>query len=128
MMAGGAAQGRDVRNDTYKEARVVVGPCLGHPSVPCAASCFSDADLFIFNQGVSGGVIWEFSFSAYDQFFCDRGLFGDEACKIEWNYIIIFWRSIWQAGLATIFCLIVSFPDRLLHCHPTTPHALYGCF
>lgn len=57
-----------------------------------------------------GGVIWEFSLAAYDQFFFDRGLFGDEPAKIEWTYINIFWRSIWQAGLATFFCLLIGFP------------------
>ncbi|MEM7378860.1 MAG: ABC transporter permease, partial [Pseudomonadota bacterium] len=34
-----------------------------------------------------GGVIWEFSIASYDQFFLDRGLFGDEPPKIEWTYI-----------------------------------------
>ncbi|MBO0344031.1 ABC transporter permease [Roseibium sp. CAU 1637] len=57
-----------------------------------------------------GGVIWEFSLAAYDQFFFDRGLFGDEPPKLEWTYIGIFWRSIWQAGLATIACLLIGFP------------------
>ncbi len=57
-----------------------------------------------------GGVIWEFSLAAYDQFFFDRGLFGDEPAKIEWTYITIFWRSIWQATAATFFCLIIGFP------------------
>ncbi|MEL7526017.1 MAG: ABC transporter permease [Pseudomonadota bacterium] len=57
-----------------------------------------------------GGVIWEFSLAAYDQFFFDRGLFGDEPPTIEWTYIGIFWRSIWQAGLATIACLLIGFP------------------
>ena len=57
-----------------------------------------------------GGVIWEFSLNAYDQFFFDRGLFGDEPPKIEWTYITIFWRSIWQAAVATLFCLIIGFP------------------
>ena len=57
-----------------------------------------------------GGVIWEFSLAAYDQFFFDRGLFGDEPAKIEWTYISIFWRSIWQASLATFFCLVIGFP------------------
>ncbi len=57
-----------------------------------------------------GGVIWEFSFAAYDQFFVTRGLFGDEPAQIEWTYIAIFWRSLWQAGVATIICLIVGFP------------------
>jgi len=57
-----------------------------------------------------GGVIWEFSPAAYDQFFFDRGLFGDEPPKIEWTYISIFWRSMWQAFLATVFCLLIGFP------------------
>lgn len=57
-----------------------------------------------------GGVIWDFTWAAYDQFFLDRGLFGDEVPTIEWTYIGIFWRSIWQAGLATLTCLIVGFP------------------
>lgn len=57
-----------------------------------------------------GGVIWEFSLAAYDQFFFDRGLFGDEPPKIEWTYVIIFWRSIWQAALATVLCLLIGFP------------------
>lgn len=57
-----------------------------------------------------GGVVWEFSVAAYDQFFLDRGLFGDEPVKIEWTYINIFIRSIVQAGLATFFCLLIGFP------------------
>jgi spermidine/putrescine transport system permease protein len=57
-----------------------------------------------------GGVIWDFSLAAYDQFFVTRGLFDDEAAQIEWTYISIFWRSIWQAALATALCLVVGFP------------------
>ena len=57
-----------------------------------------------------GGVIWEPSLAAYDQFIFDRGLFGDEPPVIEWTYITIFARSILQAGLATILCLIIGFP------------------
>lgn len=57
-----------------------------------------------------GGVIWEFSLAAYDQFFFDRGLFGNDPPKIEWTYITIFARSAWQAGLATALCLLIGFP------------------
>lgn len=57
-----------------------------------------------------GGVIWDFSLAAYDQFFFDRGLFGDETPTIQWTYISIFWRSIWQASLATLLCLLIGFP------------------
>ncbi|MCY4031801.1 MAG: ABC transporter permease [Hyphomicrobiales bacterium] len=61
-----------------------------------------------------GGVIWEFSLAAYDQFFFDRGLFGDEPARIEWTYIGIFWRSLWQAGLATLLCLLLGFPTAFV--------------
>lgn len=57
-----------------------------------------------------GGVEWTFTLAAYDQFFLTRGLFGDEPPKIEWTYIEIFWRSIWQAALATLTCLLIGFP------------------
>jgi spermidine/putrescine transport system permease protein len=57
-----------------------------------------------------GGVIWEFTLASYDQFFLNRGLFGDEPPVIEWTYVTIFWRSIWQAAVATLICLAVGFP------------------
>ena len=57
-----------------------------------------------------GGVEWTFTLAAYDQFFLTRGLFGDEPARIEWTYINIFWRSIWQAALATLLCLLIGFP------------------
>ena len=57
-----------------------------------------------------GGVVWQFSWAAYDQFFVTRGLFGDEAPRIEWTYITIFGRSILQAAVATVFCLVIGFP------------------
>ncbi len=57
-----------------------------------------------------GGVVWQFSLAAYDQFFITRGLFGDEPARIEWTYILIFWRSLWQAAVATLLCLLIGFP------------------
>lgn len=57
-----------------------------------------------------GGVIWEFSLAAYDQFLFDRGLFGDEPPSINWTYITIFARSIIQATVATVLCLLIGFP------------------
>lgn len=57
-----------------------------------------------------GGVDWQFSLAAYDQFFLNRGLFGDEPPALEWTYITIFWRSIWQAAVATGLCLLIGFP------------------
>ncbi len=57
-----------------------------------------------------GGVIWEFTLAAYDQFVFDRGLFGDEAPSIEWTYITIYFRSLVQASMATLLCLLIGFP------------------
>lgn len=57
-----------------------------------------------------GGVVWDFTLAAYDQFFVTRGLFGDEPPQVEWTYIAIFWRSIWQAAVATALCLAIGFP------------------
>ena len=60
-----------------------------------------------------GGVIWEPTLAAYDQFLFDRGLFGDEPPSIEWKYIEIFLRSILQATGATVLCLLIGFPTAL---------------
>ena len=57
-----------------------------------------------------GGVIWDFTLAAYDQFLFDRGLFGDDPAQIEWKYISIYVRSIAQAAGATLLCLIIGFP------------------
>ena len=64
----------------------------------------------VLTKDFRGGVVWELSLAAYDQFFVTRGLFGDEPPQIEWTYIGIFWRSIWQAALATLLCLLIGFP------------------
>ena len=57
-----------------------------------------------------GGVIWDFTLAAYDQFLFDRGLFGDDPPTIQWTYITIFVRSILQAAVATVLCLLIGFP------------------
>ncbi len=110
-MAGGAASGGSVRSDTYAEARnvlllpawVVLGVFVLIPVIMMLVYSFLTNEF-------RGGVIWEFSLAAYDQFFFDRGLFGDDAPTMEWTYIAIFWRSIWQAGAATLLALIIGFP------------------
>ncbi|KIC17278.1 ABC transporter permease [Leisingera sp. ANG-Vp] len=110
-MAAGAASGGSATTDTYKEARnwlllpswAVLGIFVLAPV--CMMLVYS-----FLTKEFRGGVIWEPSLAAYDQFFFDRGLFGDEPAKIEWTYITIFWRSIWQAGAATLLSLVIGFP------------------
>ena len=110
-MAGGAASGGSAASDTYAKARhwllmpswVVLGFFVFAPV--CVMVIYS-----FLTKEFRGGVIWEPTLAAYDQFFFDRGLFGDSDPTLQWTYISIFWRSIWQAGLATILSLLIGFP------------------
>jgi len=110
-MAAGAASGGSSQSDTYKEARGwLLLPAWAVLGVFVLAPVLMMLVYSFLTKEFRGGVIWEFSLGAYDQFFCNRGLFGDEPCSIEWTYINIFWRSIWQAGAATILSLVIGFP------------------
>lgn len=110
-MAGGAASGGSSASDTYAKARhwllmpswVVLGVFVLAPV--CVMVIYS-----FLTKEFRGGVIWDPTLAAYDQFFFDRGLFGDGEPTIQWTYISIFWRSIWQAGLATFLSLLIGFP------------------
>ena len=110
-MAGGAATGGSAAADTYKAARhwLLLPSWLVLINVVLAPVCMM-LIYSLLTMEFRGGVIWEPTLAAYDQFFFDRGLFGDEPPKIEWTYITIFWRSIWQAGLATLLSLVIGFP------------------
>ncbi|MCI5096048.1 MAG: ABC transporter permease [Rhodobacteraceae bacterium] len=110
-MAGGAASGGSANTDTYKEARTwLLLPAWVTLSILVLAPVGMMLVYSFLTKEFRGGVVWEFSFAAYDQFFCDRGLFGDEPCAIEWTYVTIFWRSIWQAAAATLLSLAIGFP------------------
>ncbi|MEO0747276.1 MAG: ABC transporter permease [Pseudomonadota bacterium] len=111
-MAGGAASsGSGAASETYKEARTLLLMPAWLTLIILVLSPVMLMLVYSFlTKEFRGGVIWDFTFAAYDQFFCDRGLFGDEGCTLEWTYITIFWRSIWQAGLATLLSLAIGFP------------------
>ncbi|SNS47232.1 ABC transporter permease [Antarctobacter heliothermus] len=110
-MAGGAATGGSSTSDTYAEARTwLLLPAWVTLGILVLAPVTMMLIYSFLTKEFRGGVIWEFSLSAYDQFFFDRGLFGDDPPRIEWTYIQIFWRSIWQAGAATLLSLVIGFP------------------
>ncbi len=110
-MAAGAASGGSTTTDTYKEARNwLLLPAWLYLGIFVLVPVLMMLVYSFLTKEFRGGVIWEFSLDAYDQFFFNRGLFGDEPPQIEWTYIGIFWRSIWQAGAATLVSLIIGFP------------------
>ena len=110
-MAAGASMGAGASSNIYKgnglrlmlPSWLMIGLFLLAPVMVMALYSFLTKEF-------RGGVIWEFSIASYDQFFVDRGLFGDEVPQIEWTYINIFIRSIGQATMATIACLLIGFP------------------
>ena len=112
-MAGMAPKPAETPGDT-SGYRAIIGPLLaptwGRIGIFLLLPVILMAVYSVLTKEFRGGVDWSFSIAAYDQFFVTRGLFGDEPPQIEWTYIAIFWRSIWQAGLATTVCLIVGFP------------------
>ncbi len=109
-MAAGTGSGRTV-SSTFSPVRLwllfpswlVIGFFLALPVLLMLVYSFLTKEF-------RGGVIWEPTLAAYDQFLFDRGLFGDDPPTIEWKYIAIFVRSIAQATGATLFCLIIGFP------------------
>jgi spermidine/putrescine transport system permease protein len=56
-----------------------------------------------------GGVIWEFSPKAYIRLFFERDIF-DDSLTFNTDYLQILGRSVLQAGVATILCLIIGLP------------------
>lgn len=110
-MAANAPGGEAAVSNTYRKARIWL--LLPSWLVLCALSLIPVMLMLVYSfltKEFRGGVIWEFSLAAYDQFFFDRGLFGDEPPSIDWTYIAIFWRSFWQAGVATLLSLAIGFP------------------
>lgn len=109
-MAGGAPTGA-LPSDVYRgNGPRLMLPAWGLIGVFLLLPVLLTAVYSFLTKEFRGGVIWEPTFAAYDQFFLERGLFGDEPPQIEWTYIGIFWRSVWQAGLATLLCLLIGCP------------------
>jgi spermidine/putrescine transport system permease protein len=127
-MSQGAPSGGSSAGDTYAGARHWL--LLPSWAVLLIFVAIPVALMLVYSfltKEFRGGVIWEFSLGAYDQFFFDRGLFGDAEPSIEWTYIAIFWRSIWQAGLATFFSLLVGFPTAyFIATRPERTRALWA--
>ncbi len=109
-MAAAAGSGRTV-STTYKPVRhwllmpswLMIGFFMFLPVLLMLVYSFLTKEF-------RGGVIWEFTLAAYDQFLFDRGLFGDDPPQIQWAYITIYIRSILQATGATLLCLLIGFP------------------
>jgi spermidine/putrescine transport system permease protein len=59
--------------------------------------------------GTYGGVEWRFTTEAYVSFLFQRD-FLDETLQFVPDYLQIYFRSFWLAGVTTVACLVVGFP------------------
>lgn len=110
-MAAGAASGGSATSDTYaSERNWLLLPAWAVLGIFVLAPVSLILIYSFLTKEFRGGIEWQFSLAAYDQFFFNRGLFGDSPPTIEWTYIEIFWRSIWQAGAATLLSFVIGFP------------------
>lgn len=125
-MAAGTGSGRTV-SSTYAPVRrwlmlpswAIIGFFLLLPVLMMLVYSFLTKEF-------RGGVIWQPTLAAYDQFIFDRGLFGDDPPQIEWKYITIFARSIAHAAGATLLCLVIGFPTAFfIATRPRSQKALW---
>lgn len=56
-----------------------------------------------------GGVVWKFSTAGYEQILFERDFLTDELVFSS-DYLWILWRSVLQAAVATVLCLLISVP------------------
>ena len=56
-----------------------------------------------------GGVVWNFSTAGYEQILFERD-FLDDSLVFSADYLWILWRSVLQAAIATLLCLLISVP------------------
>lgn len=56
-----------------------------------------------------GGVIWHFSTEAFQRLLFERDIF-DDSLSFNADYLRVFARSVAQAGIATLLCLIIGLP------------------
>ena len=70
------------------------------------------AYVSVLERGTYGGVRWgTFTPEAYVAFLFERDL--DDSLVLNPDYLQIFWRSFWLAGLTTVLCLIAGLPTAL---------------
>ncbi|WP_426137037.1 ABC transporter permease [Phyllobacterium sp. SL163] len=56
-----------------------------------------------------GGVVWSFSTEGYLQILFERD-FLDGSLQFSADYVLILWRSVFQAAICTVLCLMISVP------------------
>ena len=93
----------------YHAARILLAPSLVIILVFMGLPIAIMAVYSVLEPAQYGGVIWAFSPEAYIQTLFERDMF-DDSLVFSPDYLIIIARSVAQAGIATILCLLIGIP------------------
>ena len=93
----------------HHAARILLAPSLVIILVFMGLPIAIMAVYSVLEPAQYGGVIWAFSPEAYIQTLFERDMF-DDSLVFSPDYLIIIARSVAQAGIATVLCLLIGIP------------------
>jgi spermidine/putrescine transport system permease protein len=88
---------------------VILWPALAMILVFMVAPVAIMAVYSFLEPATYGGVVWSFSTAGYEQILFERDFLTD-ALVFSPDYVLILWRSVAQAAVATVLCLVISVP------------------
>ena len=89
--------------------RLLLAPSLGTILVFMALPIAITTLYSVLTPAQYGGVIWKPSAEAYVRLLFERDIF-DDTLTFNTDYLQILRRSVLQAGVATLLCLIIGLP------------------
>lgn len=89
--------------------RLLLAPSLGTILIFMALPIAVTTLYSVLTPAQYGGVIWKPSAEAYVRLLFERDIF-DDSLTFNADYLLILARSVLQAGIATILCLVVGLP------------------
>lgn len=89
--------------------RLLLAPALGTILIFMALPIGLTTLYSILTPAQYGGVVWQPSGEAYVRLLFERDIF-DDTLAFNADYLQVLGRSVLQAGLATILCLIIGLP------------------
>ena len=89
--------------------RLLLAPSLGTILIFMALPIGLTTLYSVLTPAQYGGVIWDPSGEAYIRLLFERDIF-DDTLAFNADYLQILWRSVLQAGVATVLCLLIGLP------------------
>ena len=89
--------------------RLLLAPSLGTILIFMALPIALTTLYSVLTPAQYGGVIWQPSAEAYVQLLFERDIF-DDSLTFNTDYLQILGRSVLQAGIATVLCLLIGLP------------------